>query len=265
MKHIIYTLIFPIILLVVTGCDKEIDDFINEPTDDSIIISGTIQSNDGIAFANIPVSVDCIMTDYFGTTVTHKAKGITDKTGKYRIFFDFTENVYDARISYHLYIDLSSLPSDKYLIPFSDAKYASLIYLNIIEDRSLSCNLTIPRRKNVKIQVNNNGNQLEDGEYSIRNICVYGTSDIQYQHILKSIEIYQYNPINLTTDGISSISIPTAIGINNNIQLVYRGKEDGTSYGIGLPSSNVQDITISESFDNNITLDYTPPQIPYLP
>ena len=71
---------------------------------------------------DIPVSVDYEWRDITGSLLKHKAKGTTDKDGKYRIFFEIGEDIGDARGLHYLRVDLSSISPDKHIMPFPDRK-----------------------------------------------------------------------------------------------------------------------------------------------
>ena len=89
-----YLLIIATILslsFITISCEREADELISQPTETSTTITGYIKTPDGTPLANIPVSFDYIVKGVFGSTVIHKAKGNTDKSGFYKIFFEIDE------------------------------------------------------------------------------------------------------------------------------------------------------------------------------
>lgn len=256
-------LLFSVILVMsgmfITGCDREIDDLIKEPTETSFTIFGTIKACDGSSLSNIPVSVDYVERCLTGTLTKHKAKGLTDSSGCYQLFFEFDPDKENIGLT-TLTIDFDGLSSEKYLIPFTDSKFESVVYLRGDVERSMVCNLTIPNRKDIKTMVFNNGLPLENGDYFIKNTFVYGFQNVDYDHSGKSIEISQFTIIPMRPDGFSVVTIPAAEGINNQIGLVFRGSHEGVFYGAGIPYSEVKEIKITESFKEDILLDYILPK-----
>lgn len=253
-----------LLLLISTACNREEDDLITTPTATSTMVAGIIRTPDGTPLSNIPVTVDYKSASILGALVKHKAKGKTDKTGCYRIFFEISEEGVQGDISksYTLSIDLKSLSSDKYLIPFSESRYEQFLYTKETEGRSLSCNLTVPRRKNIDVIIKNSGIPLETGEYAIRNTYLYGSSDLNPRQTEEPIKLYDYTPVALKSNGVTSLSVPCSIGIENKIELVYKGSMEGnTYYPLGMPASNLHQITVTDSYSENIILEYRKPDI----
>ena len=72
-------------VLCLVSCDEE-NDFISGPTASSTMISGVARTADGTPLAGVKVSVDYNESVWLGQQTTrHKAEGITDKDGNYRI------------------------------------------------------------------------------------------------------------------------------------------------------------------------------------
>lgn len=121
---------FSLSAILITGCDKEEEDLIPHPSDTSTILTGQIATPDGMPLADIPVSVDYTFKSIFGTSLIHKAKGCTDKSGFYKIFFEFQEDgITDFRSSLVFSVDLSTLPADDYYIA-TKLDYHSLLIMN---------------------------------------------------------------------------------------------------------------------------------------
>lgn len=88
-KYFNAVVFFSLSAILITGCDKEEEDLIPHPSDTSTILTGQIATPDGMPLADIPVSVDYTFKSIFGTSLIHKAKGCTDKSGFYKIFLNF--------------------------------------------------------------------------------------------------------------------------------------------------------------------------------
>ena len=82
------TLLLLLFLVIgLTGCEK--DDFIPEPTATSVTITGVVTTSYGKPIANLPVSIDYHEAyNFMNQTLIHKAKGVTDSNGRYRLFFE---------------------------------------------------------------------------------------------------------------------------------------------------------------------------------
>lgn len=80
-KHLSVVAILLSLSFISTSCDREDDELIQQPTETSTTITGQIKTPDGTPLANIPVSFDHIVKGVFATTVIHRAKGKTDKSG----------------------------------------------------------------------------------------------------------------------------------------------------------------------------------------
>ena len=126
-NYLAITAILLLLSFITISCDREDDELIPQPTETSTTITGYIKTPDGIPLANIPVSFDYIVKGVFGSTVIHKAKGNTDKSGFYKIFFETDETpgmgLHDR---YSFSVDLSVLPTDKYIIAEKLDFYISL-------------------------------------------------------------------------------------------------------------------------------------------
>ena len=111
-------------VLCLVSCDEE-NDFISGPTASSTMISGVARTADGTPLAGVKVSVDYNESVWLGQQTTrHKAEGITDKDGNYRLYFELRDdelqdNGNDASASRNFYLifDLSSLSEEKYIMP----------------------------------------------------------------------------------------------------------------------------------------------------
>lgn len=96
-------------VLCLVSCDEE-NDFISGPTASSTMISGVARTADGTPLAGVKVSVDYNESVWLGQQTTrHKAEGITDKDGNYRLYFELRDdelqdNGNDASASRNFYL-----------------------------------------------------------------------------------------------------------------------------------------------------------------
>ena len=110
------------VFVSMTGCDDEKDDFIDEPTETSTIVSGKVTEPDGTPIPGIQVTMDYQTSGLAGQILKHKSKSVTDKNGSYRLIFEIADDKAGGNVlkNYKLRFDLSTLPSDKYLVYPSD-------------------------------------------------------------------------------------------------------------------------------------------------
>jgi len=248
---------------IFAGCDHEEDDLIPEPTETSTVLTGYIKTPEGAPLANIPVSVDFKVTGLFGTSVIHKAKGTTDKTGFYKIFFEADEEE-DVGIhsGYTFSVDFSVLSADKYILA-EEVNYGFTAFADDWSGSTIKSNFIVPRKKLVKVIVKNNGESVENGRYAVKNMFPYFVGEVlsndlnlwyDYDkwHIFESVDIPQ--------SGSTSVALPCAIGVENTIKVVYLGDET-IQYGIGLPASDTREITVTDTFNDEIEFDYFTPNL----
>lgn len=106
------------------------------------MISGVARTADGMPLAGVQVSLDYKESVWLGQQVTrHKAKGVTDNEGNYRLYFELRDDELrdggnDASVArnFYLTIDLSSLSEDMYIMPKdikSDNDGQKLLFITI--------------------------------------------------------------------------------------------------------------------------------------
>lgn len=128
-------------IFCIVSCDEE-SDFITGPTTSSTMISGVARTADGMPLAGVQVSLDYKESVWLGQQVTrHKAKGVTDNEGNYRLYFELRDDELrdggnDASVArnFYLTIDLSSLSEDMYIMPKdikSDNDGQKLLFITI--------------------------------------------------------------------------------------------------------------------------------------
>lgn len=251
-----------LLLFLATSCDREEEDFIKKPTATSTVITGTINTPDGTPLGNIPVCVDFEFRSFIsGTLVKHKAKGVTDKNGRYNIFFEIGEDkVTDLQRRYTFSVDLSGLSPENYLIP--SPKLGFYLSAEDREGKTLNCDFTIPRKKYVKVSVENYGLPLEEGTYAVKNTFPYGAgwSALGQWNNDDPCELYVFEPIEIPQEGSRSVMLPCGIGIVNTVQAIYKGNDE-VQYLIGLPSSDTKEILVTDDCDEELKLEYMTPEI----
>ncbi len=255
--------LFALLLIAAASCEHEEDALINKPTPESICIKGVVRTPDGQPFANIPVCVDYEFRSVVAHIVKHKGKAMTDKNGHYSIFFEVGEDkapAGDIQRRYTFTIDLSSVSPQSYLRP--DEKLEFHLSVDEREGETMTCDFTMPRRKNVKVNVENSGISVIEGIYAVRNKFTYGSGWglLDCGTVDEPCEIDLYEPIEIPANGTQSVSLPCGIGIANTIQVVYRGT-DTVRYTPGLPSSDPQQIHVTDSYPAEPKLVYTPPSL----
>ena len=150
------------VFVSMTGCDDEKDDFIDEPTETSTIVSGKVTEPDGTPIPGIQVTMDYQTSGLAGQFLKHKYKSVTDKNGSYRLIFEIADDKAGGNVlkNYKLRFDLSTLPSDKYLVYPSDfyqesdeAELTSYFDEDGKEGTTVTYNVSIPRKKMLKLKV----------------------------------------------------------------------------------------------------------------
>lgn len=265
LKNIKYRSVFPMLLslsFISVSCDREEDNLIPQPTETSTTITGYIKTPDGTPLANIPVSFEYKVQGFFATTVIHKAKGTTDKSGFYKIFFETDEKPgMGLQSRYTFSVDLSVLPADKYII-------AKKIDFGIPVDNyekwsgsTISCNFSIPLKKLVTVRVVNDGTPVKEGKYAVKNMFPYYTDGEIFfddQNFWDPGTWRIFESIDIPENGSTSVVIPFAVGVENAVGVVYHGN---TEYGYpnGIPASGGKVIEITEGFKDEIELNYQTP------
>ncbi|MDE6170413.1 MAG: hypothetical protein K2F68_04570 [Duncaniella sp.] len=248
--------------VLAVSCDREEDDLIPQPTETSTIISGHIETPEGKPLSGISVSVDFKVTGLFGTSVIHKAKGTTDKSGFYKIFFDASNEIGQGMHSGYVFsVDFSSLSQDDYIIS-EKLDYGFTAIKGEWSGSTIKCDFTIPHKKLVNVTVANSGISILNGEYAVKNEFPYLTvpgylldaknpwNDVAIWHIYESVEM----PMN----GTISVTMPCAINGKNSLRLVYHGDES-IGYPNGIPASEAKTVEITDKFNDTIELNYRTP------
>ena len=258
-----HTLIVVLISLcfIATSCDRERDELIPLPTETSTIISGYIKTPEGTPLQGIPVAVDFKATGIFGTNVIHKAKGVTDKAGSYKIFFEADKEDQRIQSGYVFSVDFSSLSQDDYIIT-SKLEYGFDTFKDKWSGSAIKCDFTIPHKKLVAVTVKNSGIPVVEGKYAVKNRFCYLKVE-GYLHDNKNLwndmAIWQtFESVEIPMNGTISVAIPCALNLENAIQLVYHGYES-YGYPIGIPASEGRKVEINDKFKDTIELSYITP------
>lgn len=248
--------------VVLISCDREEDDFIDHPSESSIIIEGRIATPEGTPIANVAVGVDFKWSSITGSLIRHKATGKTDKNGMYRIFFDVGDDkIEEFGAGYKFKVDFTGLSDKTYLIPFADSRLDLVMYPKGKEGTATRCDISVPMRKDIKVSIRNNGLQPTDGKYAVKNSFPYvsGWPDWLLDRDGNSGRVSQFTSVEVPENGTTTVNVPCGIGVKNTIQLVYTG-DDKISYS-GLPSSTVVELDIPGSVDEEVVLEYKVPEI----
>lgn len=249
--------------LIASGCDREEDDIIPVPTETSTFLAGYIKTPEGTPLPNIPVSVDFKVSNMFGTLVVHKAKGTTDKSGFYKIFFDAKEDDQSVTAGYIFSVDFSVLSPDDYIIS-GKVDYGFGGYKEEWIGSTTTLDFTIPHKKSLKVIVKNNGEAVLNGRYAVKNMFNYlkVTGDIDLtdvkepwnEHFTWAIK----ESIEISQNGITSVILPFAVGVENTVRIVYLGNET-SSYPSGIPSGEKKTIIVTDKSVDEVELDYSTP------
>ena len=260
-RHQTLTVILISLCFIATSCDRELDELIPQPTETSTIISGYIKTPEGTPLQGIPVAVDFKATGIFGTTVIHKAKGVTDKAGYYKIFFEADIEDQGLRSGYVFSADFSSLSQDDYIIT-NMLDYGFTAINNEWSGSAIKCDFTIPHKKLVAVTVKNRGIPVVEGKYAVKNMFRYLKVE-GYLHDNKNpwndMAIWQtFESVEIPMNGTISVAIPCALNLENAIQLVYDGYE---SYGYPneIPASEGRKVEINDKFKDTVELSYITP------
>lgn len=262
-NHISFIMAILSLSLIASGCDREEDDIIPVPTETSTFLTGHIKTPEGTPLPNIPVSVDFKVSSLFGTTVIHKAKGTTDKSGSYKIFFDAKEDDQSVTAGYIFSVDFSVLSPNDYIVS-EKVDYQFMGYKEKWTGSTTNFEFTIPHKKILKVIVKNNGETVLNGRYAVKNMFDYlkVSGDIDVADVIEpwnenstwtikeSIEILQ--------NGATSVISPFAVGVDNTVRVVYLGDET-IGYPNGIPSGEKKTIIVTDKSDNDVELEYSAP------
>ncbi len=250
---------------IIISCDREENDFIPHPTETCTTITGYIKTPDGTPLANIPVTFDYKELGFGSTLLIHKAKGKTNKSGFYILFFEADETPgMGMQNGYSFSVDFSVLSSDKYIIA---KKIDFDLPINNSEEWSgstITCNFSIPLKKLVTVRVVNDGKYVKAGKYAVKNMFPYYTDgDILFdkQNLWDEEGKWRiFESIEIPNQGTVSAIIPLAIGVENAVRVVYQG-DDSIGYLNGIPASEGKVVNGSEGFNNEIELNYQTPDL----
>lgn len=246
---------------IITSCDRENDDFIAQPTETSTILTGYVKTPDGTPLSGIPVSVDFKVAGILGSSVIHKAKGTTDKSGFYKIFFEADNENHGASSGYVFSADFSVLSQDDYIIA-ERLDYGFTAFKNEWSGSTIKCDFTIPHRRLVDVTVHNDGIPVLNGTYAVRGMFQYlkvegyllddrnPWNDVSIWHVSESVDIPQ--------NGSTSVTLPCGVGVDNAVRVVYHGDES-IGYPSGIPASGGKIIEITGGFSDKIELNYQTP------
>ncbi len=243
----------------IAGCDREEDDFIPQPTENSTIVTGYIKTPAGTPLENIPVTVDLNNKGLFGSTVIHKAKTTTDRSGFYKIFFETRESEGYALSSDFIFsVDLSVLSSEDYLI----AQKMDYRFGGMPENWSgttFKCNFTVPHKKLVTVTVDNPGEPVAGGKYAVRNVFPFLEGGLYLSSFMTEEDYgtcFSLDSIDIPARGAASVTIPYGAGVENTIGVVYLGN-DTIAFTHGLLVSDVREITPDENVGPSIELTFS--------
>lgn len=251
-----------LILLAAMGCNREENDITGAPSESSITLTGDVRTPEGKPFPDVAVNVDFVYNSMLGTLTRHKAKGKTDKNGRYRIFFEPTESddvAQDPLASYTFSFDLSKIPADSHILP-DDKKIDFQLSATGRKGKTINCDITVPRKKYVEVTIINNGVTVEEGNYDIRNIFSYGSgwADVTGLADMTS-EMMAFEPVAIAESGRTSVMLPCAVGVTNSITPVYRGNAE-VSYGWGRAVSDTVSIVPTDEPSAPVTFEYRRPE-----
>ncbi len=262
MNKLIIPFLFVACLYITTGCDREHDDLISQPTETSTIISGYIETPDGKPLSGIPVSVDFKVTGLISTSVIHKAKGTTDKSGFYKIFFEADNEIGQGMHSGYVFsVDFSSLSQDDYIIS-EKLDYGFTAIKEEWNGSTIKCDFTIPHKKLVDVTVKNSAIPVVDGKYAVKNEFPYLTVSgylLDDKNPWNDVAIWRiYENVEMQMNGTISVTIPCALNGENTLRLVYLGDES-IGYPNGIPASKAKTVEINDKFNETIELSYITP------
>lgn len=258
--------VFPLsalILLFATACEREDEDLISGPTPTSIIIEGTICTPDGQPFSDIPVSVDYEFSSIVAHVVKHKGRATTDRNGRYSVFFEVGEDkapAGDVQRCYWFSVDLSRVSPETYIRP--EEKLDFFLRVEDREGETLRCDFAIPRKKYVKVNVENPGLCVPGGTFAVMNNVLYGAGwgVLDGGSSDEPCRVTLFEPIGIPADGVGSAMLPCGVGIPNFVTVVYKGNEE-IQYGNGVPASDTREVSVTSASADDLTFTYTVPDL----
>lgn len=215
------------------SCDEE-SDFISGSTTSSTIISGVARTADGKPLAGVQVSLDYKESVWLGQQVTrHKAKGVTDNEGNYRLYFELRDDELcdsgnDASVArnFYLTIDLSSLPEDMYIMPKdiksdNDGQKLLFYYDNRHFERGkyYTHNLYVSRKCWIDVIIVNNGKIEPNDKFVVSNMIKYGGDYLPFNSYYRDGRVLMEYPLAMTSDREQTFRVPCALNDSNSIYI----------------------------------------------
>lgn len=247
------------VFVSMTGCDDEKDDFIDEPTETSTIVSGKVTEPDGTPIPGIQVTMDYQISGLAGQFLKHKSKSVTDKNGSYRLIFEIADDKAGGNVlkNYKLRFDLSTLPSDKYLVYPSDfyqesdeAELTSYFDEDGKEGTTVTYNVSIPRKKMLKLKVKCEGGVDDNVRYAITNSVAYGGDWHPELSSGSDGQVTMMYPVEFTATGDGTVAIPCAIDALNVFELTMKGENDAFYH----PISDRKEIKVTSETPEEMTM-----------
>ena len=251
-KVLLYLLALPVVMLLLTSCHSEEDDFIDKPDPKSLIIKGVAKTPDGQPIPNIEIKLDyMIMSGLYSTKVYHKAKATTDKDGNYIMFFNLNDKelkslttyspeegfVYDLQMT----LDLNKLDDKVYILPtditavrpLSEKKLFYWDYIvpgRLQQGQVYEQNIFIPRKQLAKVRIETNGTINEKDSFAICNKVRYGI-ERQIPNGFNGERGYLmfYQPVKLKNTHSQTVQISCAVEENSKLSL-YRLPDGESNY-----------------------------------
>lgn len=247
------------------SCDEE-NDFISGPTVSSTMISGVARTADGTPLAGVKVSLDYKESVWLGQQTTrHKAEGVTDNDGNYRLYFELRDdelqdNGSDASVSrsFSLIFDLSSLSEEKYIMPKdikADNKDQKLHFyydnLHFERGKFYSHNLYVPLKRWIDVTVVSDGKIGANDKFVVSNLINYGGDQLPFNSYYRDGRVLMDYPITMTSDREQTFRVPCAL---NDSNMIYIGcmKGGAGSYDAVTP---VKKVFVTESGPQSVRLE----------
>ena len=164
---------------------------------------------------------------------------------------------------YSFSVDLSVLPTDKYIIANKIDFGISLNNSEKWSGNTITFNLSIPLKKLVTVKVVNDGTFIKEGKYTVKNMFPYYTTDSDFfwdaQNFWDDAGKWRiFESIDIPENGTRSVTIPFAVGVDNSVRVVYHGDTEH-GYPNGIPASEGKVIEITKGFSDEIELKYQTP------
>ena len=252
-------------VLCLVSCDEE-SDFISGPTASSTMISGVARTADGMPLAGVKVTLDYNESAWLGQQTTrHKAEGLTDKDGNYRLYFELRgdelqDNGNDASASRNFYLifDLSSLSEEKYIMPKdikADNKEQKLRFYydnrHFERGKFYSHNLYVPRKRWIDVTVVSDGKIDANDKFVVSDLINYGGDKLPFNSYYRDGRVLMDYPVTMTSDREQTFRVPCAL---NDSNMIYIGCMKGGvgSYDAVTP---VKKVFVTESEPQSVRLE----------